>query len=89
MAQTPNRGALAFPAEVARYLSVDPNDVKRMIRLAKLPAIRIPAATRAVTRIPLRDFHAWLIARSVNETPEFANYEKFMEDFDQVARKRS
>jgi hypothetical protein len=72
----------AFVAEVARYLAVDPEDVTRMIRVAKLPALRIPKETRTVQRIPLRDFHAWLLKRTANPTPELASYETFLADFD-------
>lgn len=87
MAISPKNNSLAFVAEVARYLSVEPPDIQRMIRLAKLPAIKIPKATRPVFRIPLRDFHVWLVSRTTNPAPELANYEKFLKDFDQVRQR--
>lgn len=81
---TPN----AFPAEVARYLAVDPTDVMALIEKANLPGLRIPKATRAVIRIPLRDFHHWLQKRTANPTPKLANYETFLADFDDSIRTR-
>ena len=88
MARSAPTAPNAFVAEVARYLAVDPDDVQRMIRLAKLPAIRIPKVTRTVQRIPLRDFHAWLLKRTTNPTPQLASYETFLADFDAAARPR-
>lgn len=84
MAHSNKDAALAFVAEVARFLAVDADAVQRMIRMAKLPAIKIPMNTRNVYRIPLRDFHGWLLKRTINPTPEWENYDKFLEDFSQV-----
>lgn len=89
MASTVRKSPNAFVAEVARYLSVEPPEVKRLIRLAKLPAIKIPAATRPVYRIPLRDFHAWLIDRTTNPAPKLRHYETFLADFDATARTKT
>lgn len=86
MASTRKRSSNAFLAEVARYLCVDADDVKRMIETAKLPAIKIPKMTRTVQRVPLRDFHAWLLHRTQNPTPGLANYETFLADFDASVR---
>jgi excisionase family DNA binding protein len=86
MAATVRSSANAFVAEVARYLAVEPGDIQRMIRVAKLPAIRIPKETRTVQRIPLRDFHAWLLKRTENPTPQLASYDTFLADFDATAR---
>lgn len=86
MARTVRSSPNAFVAEVARYLAVDPDDVQRMIDLAKLPAIKIPKRTRTVKRIPLRDFHAWLLKRTVNPSPLLANYDTFLADFDASVR---
>lgn len=86
MAQSAKNSPNAFVAEVARYLAVEPADVKRMIRVDRLPAIRIPKQVRAVLRVPLRDFHAWLCKRAQNPTPELASYEQFLADFDASAR---
>jgi Helix-turn-helix domain len=81
MAKTAPSAPNAFPSEIARYLAVDPDDVKRMIRLAGLPAIKIPKKTRSVHRIPLRDFHTWLKKRSSNPSPELDSYDQFLADF--------
>lgn len=88
MATSPQHGSIAFVAEIARYLIVEPPEVQTMIRVAKLPAFKIPKATRHVYRVPLRDFHAWLLHRTANPTPELASYEKFLTDFDRTARPR-
>lgn len=78
----------AFVAEVARYLAVEPADVRRLIRQHALPATRLPAATRVVHRIPLRDFHAWLLRQT--PSPEtalhLADYPTFLEDFRAAGR---
>lgn len=86
MARTVRSSPNAFVAEVARYLAVDPDDVQRMITVAKLPALKIPKKTRTVHRIPLRDFHAWLLKRTQNPTPQLATYDTFLADFDASAR---
>jgi hypothetical protein len=76
----------AFPAEVARYLSLEPGDVQDLVKKSKLPALKIPKKTRTVIRIPLRDFHAWLQGRTQNPTPHLAKYETFLADFDATRR---
>jgi hypothetical protein len=88
MASTIRHSPNAFPAEVARYLAVEPLEIKRLIRLAKLPAIKLPAATRPVYRIPLRDFHAWLVDRTTNPAPQLRHYDTFLADFDDAARSK-
>ena len=89
MACSVRSSPIAFPAEVARYLMVEPEDVKRMIRMDKLPAIEIPMLKRKVTRIHLRDFHLWLLHRSKNPSGQLANYEIFLADFDASARTKA
>lgn len=89
MARTVRTSPYAFPAEIARYLAIEPEAVRRMIRLDKLPAIRLAAKTRRVQRIPLRDFHAWLLKRTQNPVPELASYVTFLADFDATARVRN
>lgn len=84
MARSLRSSPIAFPAEVARYLCLHPNEVKDLIKKANLPILRIPKKTRAVTRVPLRDFHAWLQGRTQNPTPQLAHYETFLADFDAV-----
>lgn len=81
MARSRDKSAFAFPAEVARYLEVEPEDVKRMIKLDALPVSKIPAKTRAVQRIPLRDFHRWLIGRSSGDTSLLADFNTWRIDF--------
>jgi hypothetical protein len=85
MARSPINNPLAFPAEVARFLCVEPSDVKRMIKLDQMPSTLIPKKTRTVTRIPLRDFHAWLKNRSQNSVANVP-YETFLADFNETAR---
>lgn len=84
MAKSPKNGSIAFVAEVARYLCVDPVDVQAMIRISKLPHFKIPKTTRSVYRIPLRDFFNWLRQRSGYTA--FTDYEAFLADFDKTAR---
>jgi hypothetical protein len=86
MARSSPSAPHAFVSEVARYLAMEPADVKRMIALDKLPAVRIPREKRHVHRIPLRDFHAWLLKLSTAPVPELASYETFLADFDGSAR---
>ena len=86
MARSPDNNPLAFPREVARYLCVEQREIPEMIRLDKLPALKIPKKTKVVFRIPLRDFHAWLKLRATQPVPQFANYETFLADFNQTAR---
>jgi excisionase family DNA binding protein len=86
MAQSVRSSPNAFPAEVARYLALEPGDVQELVKKAKLPALKIPKKTRTVIRIPLRDFHAWLQARTQNPTPHLAKYETFLADFDAAVR---
>lgn len=80
--QTPN----AFVSEVARYLALDPEDVRRLIRLDRLPALKLKRTTRTVHRIPLRDFHEWLLLRAENPVPALRDYPTFLADFDLAAR---
>jgi hypothetical protein len=88
MARSVRSSPNAFVAEVARYLAVDPDDVQAMIHgAAKLPHFKIPKKTRHVYRIPLRELHAWLRARSGRTA--FADYETFLADFDASARTKT
>lgn len=86
MASSLRKSPNAFVAEVARYLAVEPLDVKRMIRSDKLPALKIPHRTKTVYRIPLRDFHVWLRQRAENPVPQLASYDTFLADFNALAR---
>lgn len=81
MARSRDKSAFAFPAEVARYLEVEPDDVKRMIKLDALPVSKLPMKTRTVQRIPLRDFHRWLIGRSAGDTSHLADFNTWRTDF--------
>jgi hypothetical protein len=89
MASSVRSSAYAFVAEVARYLAVEPGDVKRMIRLDSLPETRIPKQTRTVARIYLPDFHAWLLSRSSGETRQLADYPAWLAEFNRIARTTS
>ena len=86
MAASVRSSSNAFVAEIARYLSIEPADVKRLIRVASLPALKIPKQTRSVLRIPLRDFHAWLIKRAMGNVVHLDRYETFLADFDSAVR---
>lgn len=88
MARSPQNNALAFVAEVARYLCSEVADVERMMQLDGLPYREIPKRTRRVKRIPLRDFQAWLLRQPGNSCPSLANYEIFLADFNQAGRKQ-
>ena len=85
MANSPRAGAMAFPSEVARFLLVDPAEVRRMIVQDRLPAIQIPLARRKVYRIYLPDLHRWLINRSP-DAADLRNYEAFRKHFDSLGR---
>jgi hypothetical protein len=89
MARSPENNPLAFVAEVARYLCSEVEDVERMMRMDHLPFIALPKAKRTVKRIPLRDLHGWLRKRAKNNAVEFASYETFLADFNQVARSKT
>ena len=80
MARSRTVSAFAFPAEVARFLEVDGEDVRRMIELDGLPATKLPKAKRVVHRIYLPDLHDWLVRRS-DGSPRLANYQEFVEKF--------
>ena len=86
MARSVKHSPMAFVAEVARYLALDPVDVRRMIRMENLPVIGLRQETRCVYRVPLRDFHRWLMEQTSNATPLLADYRCFMADFDATAR---
>ena len=86
MARSPENNAIAFPAEVARFLCVEPREIPEMIRLDGMPSISLARKKRKVFRIPLRDLHVWLKHRAKNPTPEFSKYENFLKDFNLTAR---
>lgn len=82
MARSTNNNALAFPAEVARYLCLEPADVERLMAKDALPYFSLPKVKRTVKRIPLREFHAWLRGRAKNHTPSLNSFETFLADFE-------
>lgn len=84
--RTVRSSSYAFPAEVARYLACEPEDVKRMIRHDRLPVTRIPKRTRNVIRIYLPDLHAWLLGRSGGAMERLADYRAFLTEFERSAR---
>lgn len=71
----------AFVSEVARFLEMEPERVKRMVRTDDLPALEIPAATKMVLRIPLRALHGWWLERCRNVRPEMRDFATWSEDF--------
>jgi hypothetical protein len=71
---------------VARFLLVEPEEVRRMVGQDRLPAIEVPLRKRKVLRIYLPDFHRWLLSRST-ESLAMRNYEEFLKRFDETARK--
>ncbi len=89
MAKSGHQSAIAFPAEVARYLLLDPEDVARLIELDGLPALSIPKATRKVTRINLRDLYSWLVVRTKNPPANLTDYETFLADFNISAGRKT
>ncbi len=90
MACSVRNSPFAFPAEVARYLMVEPPDVVRMIKLDRLPAIILPGNSRKITRVQLRDLHTWLRERSKNPPANLVDYETFLADFNEsVGRKKT
>gem|GEM_PF-5710543 len=68
---------VALPREVARFLAVEPTEIKRLAKLAGLAATRIPARMRSVLRIYLPDLHLWLLSRSLN-VAALADYTAFL-----------
>jgi hypothetical protein len=82
-----NKKAFAFPAEVARFLEIEPADVDRLIEYDELPVSSIPKVRRTVRRIYLPDFHAWLVQRSSGQVRSLMSYEEFLRVFCEVARK--
>ena len=86
MATSVRSSAYAFVAEVARFLAVEPSDIKSMIRLDKLPHTLIPKATRNVPRIYLPDLHAWLLSRSAGDCHQLQNYPAWLAEFNRIAR---
>lgn len=80
--------AMAFPAEVARFLEVEPQRVRLMIAHEKLPAVRLVAKSRFVDRIPVRGLHRWLLEQATEQTPEMRDFETFARDFWAAAERR-
>jgi hypothetical protein len=86
MAESPVGNPLAFVSEVARYLCFRPEEVERAMRLDKLPYVEIAAVKKKVKRIPLRDFHAWLLHRAKHPAPSLESYSTFLADFNTVRK---
>jgi hypothetical protein len=72
----------AMPAEIARFLRLEPADVETLIKSDGLPATKIPRKTRSVKRVWLRDLHRWLVANTSPKTSALADYETFRTDFE-------
>lgn len=86
MARSPQNSSLAFPSEVARYLCLEDEDINRMMAMDALPYLLVPKIKRSVRRIPLRDFHAWLLKRVKNPAPAISKFETFLADFHATRR---
>jgi hypothetical protein len=72
----------AMPAEIARFLRLEPSDVATLIKSDGLPATKIPSKTRNVTRVWLRDLHKWLLANTRNApATALADFETFRAEF--------
>ena len=82
MAVSLQSNAYAFPAEVARFLAVEPADVKRMQDLDGMPFTTIAKATRTVRRVYLPALHEWLLKQSRGESGEMMSYVKWLAEFD-------
>jgi hypothetical protein len=69
-------------AAVARFMGVEAEDVERMVRLDRMPHVRVPAETRVTFKFFLPDLHAWLVERSRdNPSPRLASFEVFERAF--------
>jgi hypothetical protein len=72
----------AKPAEIARFLRMEPADVATLIKSDGLPATKIPSKTRNVTRVWLRDLQKWLLANTRNAPATgLADFETFCAEF--------
>ena len=74
----------AMPAEIARFLRLDPADIATLIKSDGLPATKIPKKTRSVTRVWLRDLHRWVLANTRNAAATtLSDFDTFRAAFDQ------
>ena len=69
-----------IPAEAARFLRLEPADIKRSIEKDQLPCTKIPKRTRNTLRIYIRDLHAWILARTENPSRALLDFETFRAD---------
>ena len=60
-------GGLYPLSVVAAFLGKRDGDVKQMVKLDKLPALRIPTEKKEVYRFALGPLHRWLERRCANE----------------------
>lgn len=72
----------AMPAEIARFLRLEAEDVKTLMECDGLPATKIPRKKRCVRRVWLRDLHRWLLANTNAPGTALADYETFRADFE-------
>jgi hypothetical protein len=71
----------AMPAEIARFLRLEREDVITLIKSDGLPATSIPRKTRSVKRVWLRDLHRWLMANTSPPSAALGDFETFRADF--------
>lgn len=71
----------ALPAEIARFLRLEPKDVATLIKSDGLPVTNIPRKTRTVERIWMPAFHKWLLTSSRNPGA-LTDYQAFLAEFE-------
>jgi hypothetical protein len=72
--------------EVATFLAVQPEDVRRMIHLDNLPAWRMPSAKRIVFRVILGEFYEWQRERATAD--RFPARDRWLAGFERSRAKR-
>lgn len=66
-------------AVIAEFLGQRPAEMSKRIELDELPVIRVPAATKAVSKVSLLAFHEWLAGHSTNKPLTVEQLEKELE----------
>jgi len=88
--QRAGMGRMRTIAAVARFLGVEPGEVRELIEGPEaLPASKLPGRVRARWRVFLPDLHAWLCARPGSDRPGMACYERFVEEFERAQGKEA
>jgi len=71
-----------FVGEVASFLRMEPEDIRRCIENDGLPVVKIPSKKRTVKRIWLPALYKWLAQRGMGEG--LGDFEEFREGFAKV-----